>query len=182
MLYRNVYFMEGKRDFIRRVVRLMRYVAADPSLNMYYAYSGFSSMMFDDVASLPGYRLVLDGQLPKHKDRPNSMRFGNGTGVFQLEEEGLVDPEVFADGFCLYSDYWCYVAVTEEEDFPRKIRPKMSSWSGYQIDRVDVRKAICSHDRSMMLDCAFDEEDLEIIHVTYSTNSEELAKVFADPV
>lgn len=55
------HLLEGKDVFVRRVVWLMRYVAADPDLNMYYCYAEYLSRMVFDVEAVPGFTLVLDG-------------------------------------------------------------------------------------------------------------------------
>ena len=57
--------------FVRRLGRLLRYVAADPYLNMYYFYDYFSPEMVFELEDIPGFRLVSDG-----RPAPGSIRGG----------------------------------------------------------------------------------------------------------
>ena len=181
MSYREL--CEGRDVFVRRLVRLLRYVAADPSLNMYYCFGGFYYDKYDRLSVLRGIKtVVLDRWVPEDGGDPNFKRFDNLIGVLELGEEGLADLDPLVDGLCRFSSFCCCVVVTDEPKFLERIVPILSRWCECEIRREDVREEVCSHDRSMMFNCAFVRKEVGVIYSTYSTKSEELVRVFADPV
>ena len=165
--------------FVRRLVRLLRYVAADPYLNMYYFYDSLFPEMVFKLEDIPGFRLVLDGRpAPGSIRGGNPMHLGIGVGVFQIEEEkGIADPEAIVRGLDVYSAYPYCVVVTDEEDFPERGMSRM-----LRMRRQDGWPTLLVSKRSMLFDCTADELDLSYMFITYYTRNEELAKVFGDPV